>query len=202
MSRIHPTAVVDEGASIGAGTAIWHFCHVSAGAIVGERCVLGQNVYVGPGVRIGSDVRIQNNVSVYEGVEIEDEVFCGPSCVFTNVTNPRASISRKGRFEKTIVRRGATLGANATIICGGVIGRHSFVGAGAVLTTPVVPDYALMIGVPARRVGWMSRHGERLPPSLVCPASNLRYEEVAPDLLRCLDIDEDAASAIVMLSIP
>ncbi|MFO0739066.1 MAG: acyltransferase [Labilithrix sp.] len=189
---IHPTATVDEGAALGEGTKVWHYAHVSAGARIGRDCVLGQNVYVGPGVIIGDRVRIQNNVSVYAGVALEDDVFCGPSCVFTNVRNPRAAISRNGRFDETLVRRGATIGANATIVCGATIGRHAFIAAGAVVSAKSVPDYALMIGVPARRAGWVGRHGERLSASLVCPVSGLRYEEVDGERLRCVDLDEDA----------
>lgn len=158
---IHPTAVVDEGVQIGAGTKIWHFSHVMSGARIGKKCVLGQNVFVGRNVRIGDGVKIQNNVSVYEGVELEDYVFCGPSVVFTNVINPRSEIERKHEFRKTVVRRGATLGANSTIICGVTIGQYAFVGAGAVVTKDV-PDYALVVGVPARIVGWMCVCGEKL----------------------------------------
>ena len=195
MSSIHPSAVIDDGASIGRGTRIWHFCHVSRGAIIGEGVVLGQNVFVAPGVRIGNNVRVQNNVSLYDGVVLEDDVFCGPSCVFTNGANPRAAISRKGSFVSTRVRRGATIGANATIVCGTTIGRHAFVGAGAVVARSEVPDYALMLGVPARHVGWMSRHGERLEErereTMICPASGLRYA-LADGKVSCLDLDEDA----------
>jgi UDP-2-acetamido-3-amino-2,3-dideoxy-glucuronate N-acetyltransferase len=157
---IHPTAIVDSGATIGAGTRIWHWVHVSGGAVVGERCSLGQNVYVG-NVRIGNGVKIQNNVSVYDGVTLEDGVFCGPSMVFTNVFNPRAEVERKSEYRATLVRRGATLGANSTILCGITIGGYAFVAAGAVVLKDV-PAYALMVGVPARQVGWMSRHGDRL----------------------------------------
>jgi UDP-2-acetamido-3-amino-2,3-dideoxy-glucuronate N-acetyltransferase len=157
----HPTAVVDEGASIGDGTRIWHFSHVCAGARIGPGCALGQNVFVGNEVVIGGNVRIQNNVSVYDGVTLEDDVFCGPSMVFTNVINPRAHVSRKHDYRPTLVRRGATLGANCTVVCGLRIGRFAFVGAGAVITKDV-PDFALMAGVPARQIGWMSAHGERL----------------------------------------
>lgn len=194
----HPTAVIDDGARIGDGTRIWHFCHVSATAVIGERCNLGQNVFVGDGVELGRGVKVQNNVSLYEGVRLEDDVFCGPSCVFTNVTNPRAEISRRGSYARTLVKRGATIGANATIVCGTTIGRWAFVGAGAVVTRGEVPDYALMTGVPARRSGWMSRHGERLgaPDAdgiVRCPASGWRYREVSPGMLRCLDDPEDAS---------
>lgn len=194
---VHPSAYVDEPATIGAGTKIWHFCHVMSNVTLGVGCILGQNVLVASGVRIGNNVKIQNNVSVYEGVELEDDVFCGPSCVFTNVTNPRSQIVRRGQYEATKVRRGATIGANATIVCGSTIGRYAFVAAGAVVTKSDVPDYALMAGVPARRKGWMSRHGHKLgkPDSegiMTCPESGWRYKEVEPGVLRCLDHSEDA----------
>ena len=159
--QIHPSAIVDDGASIGAGTRIWHWVHVSGGATIGERCSLGQNVYVGNAVVIGSNVKIQNNVSVYDNVTLEDDVFCGPSMVFTNVYNPRSAIVRKDEYRDTVVRKGATIGANATIICGVEIGAHAFIAAGAVVRENVRP-FALMGGVPARQIGWMSRHGERL----------------------------------------
>lgn len=158
---VHESSYVDEGAQIGKGTKIWHFCHVMPGAVIGEGCTLGQNVVVMPGTRIGNNVKIQNNVSIYEGVILEDDVFCGPSCVFTNVRTPRAHVSRRSEFLKTRVKRGATIGANATIVCGVTLGEYSFIGAGAVVTADV-PPYALMVGVPARRVGWMCRCGERL----------------------------------------
>ncbi len=158
---MHESSYVDDGARIGAGTRIWHFCHILPGAVVGERCNLGQNVVVMGGTRIGNDVKIQNNVSIYEGVTLEDEVFCGPSCVFTNVTNPRSHVSRKHEYRATLVRRGATIGANATIVCGVTIGAYAFVGAGAVVVSSV-PDFGLVLGVPARRVGWMCRCGARL----------------------------------------
>ena len=157
----HESAYVDDGAQVGTGTKIWHFCHVMSGAVIGERCSLGQNVVVMPGTRIGNNVKIQNNVSIYEGVELEDDVFCGPSCVFTNVVNPRSHVSRKHEYLRTVVQRGASIGANATIVCGVTLGAYAFIGAGAVITSDV-PDYALMVGVPARRVGWMCRCGERL----------------------------------------
>lgn len=160
---VHESAYVDDGAVLGAGTRVWHFSHVVGGAIIGERCSLGQNVVVMNGVVVGNNVRIQNNVSVYEGVELEDDVFCGPSMVFTNVLNPRSAISRKNEYRKTLVRRGASIGANATIICGVTIGRYAFIGAGAVITSDVA-DYALMVGVPARQIGWMSEAGFRLIP--------------------------------------
>ena len=159
---IHPTAIVDEGAKLGEGTRVWHWAHVCGGARIGARCVLGQNVYVANDVVIGDNVRIQNNVSVYDAVTIEDDVFCGPSMVFTNVYNPRSHVSRKSDYRRTLVKRGASIGANATIVCGYTIGEYGFVGAGAVVTGDV-PAYALMVGVPARRVGWMCQCGERLP---------------------------------------
>jgi len=157
----HPSSIVDAGASVGDGTKIWHFCHVSPGARIGARCVLGQNVYVGGGALIGDDVRIQNNVSVYDGVVLDDHVFVGPSAVFTNVVNPRSEVSRKSEYQPTRVRRGASIGANATVVCGATIGEYAFIGAGAVVRGDV-PAYALMMGVPARRRGWMCRCGVRL----------------------------------------
>ena len=196
-SFIHPSACIDEPCEIGAGTKIWHFCHVMPRARIGERCVLGQNVLVGSDVVIGRNVKIQNNVAVYTGVELEDDVFCGPSCVFTNVSNPRSQLVRRNLYERTLVRLGATIGANATIVCGITIGRHAFVGAGDVVRTDV-PDYALMLGVPAIQRGWMSRHGHRLPKPdasgvMVCPQSGWRYRETEPGALRCLDWPEDRA---------
>ncbi|HEU4630929.1 MAG TPA: acyltransferase [Gemmatimonadaceae bacterium] len=179
--QIHPTAIVDEGAQVGDGTRIWHWVHVSGGARIGARCSLGQNVYVGNRVVIGDNVKIQNNVSVYDNVTLEDDVFCGPSMVFTNVYNPRSAVSRKDEYRDTLVRRGATLGANCTIVCGVTVGEGAFVGAGAVVNRDV-PDYALMVGVPARQVGWMSRYGERLDLPLtgdgeaVCRHTGERYE--------------------------
>lgn len=158
---IHPSAIVDPGATIGEDSRVWHFVHVCGGAVIGRRCSLGQNVFVGNRVRIGDNVKIQNNVSVYDNVTLEDDVFCGPSMVFTNVYNPRAAVSRKDEYRDTVVRRGATLGANCTIVCGIEIGEYAFVGAGAVVNRDV-PAFALMLGVPARQAGWMSRHGERL----------------------------------------
>lgn len=158
---VHPSAVIDDGATIGAGTRVWHFVHVMAGAEIGQDCVFGQNCFIG-NVMIGNGVHIQNNVSVYDGVTLEDHVFAGPSCVFTNVINPRSELNRKDQLRPTLVKRGATIGANATIICGATIGRYAFVGAGAVVSGDVA-DYALVLGVPARRVGWMCSCGERLP---------------------------------------
>ena len=176
-SLVHETAIIDAGARVGEGTCVWHWVHVSGGAIIGENCSLGQNVYVGNDVRIGNNVKIQNNVSVYDAVTLEDDVFCGPSMVFTNVYNPRSAVSRKGEYRRTLVRRGATLGANSTIVCGVTVGRYAFVGAGAVVNRDV-PDFALMLGVPARLVGWMSRHGERLEfagEQATCQATGERY---------------------------
>ncbi len=192
---VHPSAYVDEPCEIGEGTKIWHFCHVMKNATLGRGCNLGQNVFVASDVVIGNNCKIQNNVSLYAGVELEDDVFCGPSCVFTNVINPRSQIVRHSQYLPTIVRRGATIGANATIVCGATLGRYAFIAAGAVVRGDV-PDYALMIGVPARRAGWMSRHGHRLPKpdsdgSMVCPESGWRYQEVEPGVLRCLDWPED-----------
>lgn len=192
---LHPSSYVDEPCAIGAGTKIWHFCHISPRARLGERCNLGQNVFIASDVVIGNNVKIQNNVSVYTGVELEDDVFCGPSCVFTNVINPRSQIVRHGQYQRTLARRGATIGANATIVCGATLGRYSFIGAGAVVRGDV-PDYALMLGVPAVRRGWMSRHGHRLPTPdgdgiMHCPESGWRYREVSSDRLHCLDWPED-----------
>jgi len=191
----HSTAVIDPPCEIGAGTKIWHFSHIMSGARIGKNCVLGQNVHVAAGVLIGDNVKIQNNVSLYTGVEVEDGVFCGPSCVFTNIANPRSEINRRHLYERTLVRRGATIGANATIVCGSTIGRYAFIGAGAVIRGSV-PDYALMLGVPARQKGWMSRHGHRLPKPdvdgvMVCPEAGWRYREIAPGVLRCLDYPEE-----------
>jgi len=179
-STIHPTAIVDEGATLGDGCRVWHFVHISAGARIGQGCSFGQNVYVGSEVRIGNHVKVQNNVSVYDAVTLEDEVFCGPSMVFTNVYNPRAAVARKSEYRPTLVKRGATLGANCTVVCGITIGEFAFVGAGAVVNRDV-PDHALMLGVPARQAGWMSRFGERLPLPLQgegetsCPHTGDRY---------------------------
>jgi len=171
----HPTAVVDEGAVIGSGTKIWHFAHILGGSRVGERCVISQNVMIGPNVAVGNGCKIQNNVSIYEGVTLEDDVFCGPSMVFTNVLYPRAHVNRRGEFLPTLIRRGATIGANATIICGTAVGAYAMVGAGSVVTRDV-GEYALVIGAPARRIGWVSRSGDRLGQDLVCPRTGERYK--------------------------
>jgi UDP-2-acetamido-3-amino-2,3-dideoxy-glucuronate N-acetyltransferase len=192
---VHPTARVDDGSTIGKGTKVWHYAHVMKGAQIGERCILGQNVNVDGNTVIGNNVKIQNNVSVYAGVTVEDDAFLGPSCVLTNVTNPRSQINRHALYEKTVIRRGATIGANATIVCGTEIGRYAFVAAGTVVTRDV-PDYGLVMGNPGRLAGWMSRHGHRLGPPdgdgiMKCPESGYRYRETAPGVLRCMDRDED-----------
>ncbi|MFN3821534.1 MAG: acyltransferase [bacterium] len=193
---VHPSAYVDEPVEIGEGTKIWHFCHIMKNARIGKNCILGQNVNVDRDVVIGNNVKIQNNVSVYTGVLIEDDVFLGPSCVLTNVTNPRSQINRHSLYENTILKKGCSIGANATIVCGVTIGRYAFIAAGAVVTKSV-PDYALMVGVPARQVGWVSRHGIPLrnPDQdgiYTCPESGLRYKEVMPGVMKCLDLDEEA----------
>ena len=196
---VHDSAYVDEGATIGAGTKIWHFCHVNKGAVIGERCSLGQNVVVMNDVKIGNNVKIQNNVSVYDAVELEDDVFCGPSMVFTNVINPRSHVPRKDEYRRTRVRRGASIGANATIVCGVTLGEYSFVGAGSVVTGDVKP-YALVVGVPGRQIGWVCQCGERLlaastqsafggaegaeTQQIVCDACGSRYELSGDDLVR------------------
>jgi UDP-2-acetamido-3-amino-2,3-dideoxy-glucuronate N-acetyltransferase len=192
---VHESAYVDQPCEIGKGTKIWHFSHIMKDVKIGQNCIFGQNVLVASGVVIGNNVKVQNNVSIYTGTIIEDDVFLGPSCVLTNVTNPRSQIVRHDLYEKTILRRGTTVGANATIVCGIELGRYSFVAAGAVLTKDA-PDYALMVGVPARRVGWMSRHGIAIknPDAegiMVCAESGYRYKEIKPGVLRCLDLDEE-----------
>lgn len=182
---IHESAYVDEPTRIGRGTKIWHFAHVLKDCDIGENCSLGQNVMVGPAVKIGRGSKIQNNVSLYNGVELMDDVFCGPSCVFTNVNNPRAAVERKNEFARTLVKTGASIGANATIVCGHTLGAYCFIAAGAVVTHDV-PDFAMMAGVPARRIGWVSRLGRKLGPDLVCPDDGSRYQEVSHDRLVAL----------------
>jgi UDP-2-acetamido-3-amino-2,3-dideoxy-glucuronate N-acetyltransferase len=190
----HPTAVIDEGANIGADTRIWHFAHVCGKARIGERCSFGQNTMVADDVIIGNNVKVQNNVAIYTGTVIEDDVFLGPSCVLTNVTNPRSQVTRRSLYENTLIRRGATIGANATIVCGITLGRYAFIAAGAVVARDV-PDYGLVAGVPGRLIGHMSRHGHRLQFDAAgqaqCPESGFRYERSAAGV-RCLDLDEDA----------
>ena len=191
---VHPTAVVDSGAVIGDGTKIWHFAHISTGAKLGKKCVFGQNTFVADGVVVGSNVKVQNNVAIYTGTVVEDDVFLGPSCVLTNVTNPRSQIVRHGLYEQTLIRRGSTIGANATIVCGVELGQYCFIAAGTVVTRDV-PDYALMRGVPTRQVGWISRHGHKLlaQPSggFICAESGYRYA-LERGTMRCLDLAEDA----------
>jgi len=177
----HETACVDPGAGIGKGTKIWHFCHVMKGAVIGENCVLGQNVYVGSQARIGSRVKVQNNVSIYDSVIIEDDVFCGPSCVFTNVINPRSFVERKDQYKPTTVKKGASIGANATLVCGVTVGEYALISAGAVVTKDVKP-YALVVGVPAIQKGWVSRSGAILDETLVCPETGEKYELVNDEL--------------------
>jgi len=194
---VHESAYVDEPVDIGEGTKIWHFAHIMKNAKIGRRCIFGQNTMVANDVVIGSNVKVQNNVAIYTGTVVEDDVFLGPSCVLTNVTNPRSQVVRHSLYEKTLIRRGVTVGANATIVCGTTLGRYAFIAAGAVVAGDV-PDYALMVGVPARRMGWMSRHGHRLADPdadgvMVCPESGYRYRETEPGVLRCLDLDEEAA---------
>lgn len=193
---VHESSFLDQPVQIGKGTKIWHFCHIMKNSVIGENCILGQNVHIADGVFIGNHVKIQNNVSVFNGVELEDYVFCGPSCVFTNVINPRSEIIRKDEYKKTLIRRGASIGANATIICGIEIGCYSFVGAGAVLSKSI-PDYALVVGVPAKQRGWFSRHGYKMKQvsktSFVCPESNWRYELNSANIMKCLDWPEERA---------
>ena len=194
---VHESAYVDEPCEIGKGTRIWHFSHIMKHAQIGKNCIFGQNVNVAGGAIIGNNVKVQNNVSIYAGNVIEDDVFLGPSCVLTNVTNPRAQIIRHDLYEKTVFRRGVTVGANATIVCGIELGRYSFVSAGAVVTKDV-PDYGLVVGVPAKQVGWMSRHGIPLPEPdadgiMICPESGYCYKEVEPGVVRCMDRDEEAS---------
>ncbi len=193
---VHESSVVDDGAIIGEGTKVWHFSHIMKDVRIGKNCNFGQNVCVSSGVTIGSNVKVQNNVSIYAGTVVEDDVFLGPSCVLTNVTNPRSQVVRRGIYEKTTLRRGATVGANATIVCGIELGRYCFIAAGAVVAKDV-PDYALMVGVGARQLGWISRHGIRLPEPdsegvMVCAESGYRYKEIEPGVVRCLDLDEES----------
>ena len=199
MHHAHETAVIDQPCEIGEGTKIWHFAHVFAGARIGRKCIFGQNTMISDGVVIGDNVKVQNNVAIYTGTTIEDDVFLGPSCVLTNVTNPRSQVKRHSLYEKTLIRRGATVGANATIVCGITLGRYCFISAGAVVTKGV-PDYALIVGVPGRQKGWMSRHGHRLHPGedgrCLCPESGFAYllerDQSGAERMRCLDLDEEA----------
>jgi UDP-2-acetamido-3-amino-2,3-dideoxy-glucuronate N-acetyltransferase len=190
----HESAFVDEPCTIGDGTKIWHFSHIQKGAVIGANCIFGQNCNVANDVMIGSNVKVQNNVSIYTGTTIEDDVFLGPSCVLTNVTNPRSQVNRHSLYERTILKRGCTIGANATIVCGITIGRYAFIAAGAVVAKDV-PDYALIVGIPGHQVGWMSRHGHRLSFDYsgigVCPESGLRYKKTGEQVC-CLDLDEDS----------
>jgi UDP-2-acetamido-3-amino-2,3-dideoxy-glucuronate N-acetyltransferase len=179
---IHESAYIDDGVTIKPGSRIWHFVHILRGTNIGRNVVIGQNVMAGPNVRIGDNCKIQNNVSLFEGVELEPDVFCAPSCVFTNVVTPRATVERKAEFRKTLVKRGATIGANATVLCGITIGEYAFIGAGAVVTRDVVA-HALMVGSPAIRTGWMSRAGEKLGADLICPRTGEQYRETGPNQL-------------------
>ncbi|MBX7139084.1 MAG: N-acetyltransferase [Oligoflexia bacterium] len=192
---IHPSVFIDQPCEIGDGTSIWHFCHLMKNVKLGKDCKLGQNVFVASGVLIGDNVKIQNNVSLYSGVVVEDDVFLGPSCVLTNISNPRSEIVRRDKYESTLIRRGATVGANATVVCGVELGRFCFIAAGAVIRSDV-PPYALMAGVPARQIGWASRHGHRLSAPdgsgiMTCPESGWRYRLDAADSLTCLDFSEE-----------
>ena len=194
----HETAIIDEGAVIGSDTKIWHFAHVFGGAKIGQRCSFGQNTMVAGGVLIGDNVKVQNNVAIYAGTTIEDDVFLGPSCVLTNVSNPRSQVIRRGIYEKTLIMRGATIGANATIVCNVTLGRYCFIAAGAVVTKDVC-DYAMIAGVPGKQVGWMSRHGHKLQFNqenlAVCPESELRYQLAnsgGKSIVKCLDVDEES----------
>lgn len=193
--KVHESAYADEPCEIGAGTKIWHFSHILPGAKIGRNCIFGQNCQVANDVSIGDNVKVQNNVSIYTGTVVESDVFLGPSCVLTNVTNPRSQVNRHSLYEQTLIRRGATVGANATIVCGVTLGRYCFVAAGSVVVKDV-PDYALVMGNTARQNGWMSRHGHRLKPGkdgvMICPESGFRYQEASPGVLKCLDLDEEA----------
>lgn len=183
---VHPTAIVDDDVEIGSGTKIWHFAHILSGSRIGANCVIGQNVMIGPKVRVGNGCKIQNNVAVYEGVTLQDDVFCGPSMVFTNVLLPRAHVSRKAEFLPTLVKCGVSIGANATIVCGHTIGEYAMVGAGAVVTRDI-PPHALVVGTPARRIGWVSRSGERLGEDMICPRTGERYRTGNGGLIRTCD---------------
>jgi UDP-2-acetamido-3-amino-2,3-dideoxy-glucuronate N-acetyltransferase len=192
----HESAYIDEPCEIGDGTKIWHFCHVMNSAKIGRDCIFGQNCFVASDVVIGDNVKVQNNVSIYTGTVVEDDVFLGPSCVLTNVTNPRSQVYRHTLYEKTLLKRGCSIGANATVVCGVTVGRYAFIGAGSVITKDI-PDYALVTGVPGHRVAWMSRHGLPLKTHdhegiYTCPESGLKYKETEPGILRCLDLDEDS----------
>ena len=192
--KIHESAYVDEQVSIGEGTSIWHYCHISIGVEIGANCVFGQNVFVADNVKISNRVKVLNNVAIYTGCELEDEVFLGPSCVLTNVTNPRSQVNRHSLYEHTLFKRGATVGANATIVCAITLGRYSFIGAGAVVTKDV-PDYALILGNPGKQKGWMSRHGHLLKDPdengvMICPESGFRYQ-LTDGKVKCLDLDEE-----------
>ncbi|MFT7305301.1 MAG: UDP-2-acetamido-3-amino-2,3-dideoxy-glucuronate N-acetyltransferase [Candidatus Azotimanducaceae bacterium] len=198
---VHESSYIDDDVEIGEGTKIWHFCHVLSGARIGKNCNFGQNVSIAGQTNIGDNVKVQNNVSIYEGLTIEDDVFLGPSCVLTNVSNPRSQVQRKSLYEETLLRQGCSIGANATIVCGVTVGRYAFVAAGAVVATDV-PDYALMVGVPARQKGWMSRHGHALKQVdgedlMICPESGLKYrlfssaDSDSSQTLKCIDFDED-----------
>ena len=190
--KIHSSAVVDKGAEIGEGSSVWHFSHICRGAVIGCNCSIGQNVLVADNAILGNGVKIQNNVAIYGGVTVEDDVFLGPSCVLTNVTNPRSQVSRKSLYEKTLIRRGATIGANATIVCGVILGQYCFVGAGTVVTKDV-PDYGLILGNPGKLYGYMSRHGHKLTfdgsNRATCPESNFRYQKV-DEKVKCMDLEE------------
>lgn len=192
---VHPSSIVDDNVAIGDRTKIWHFAHICSGAQIGESCVFGQNTMVANDVVIGSNVKVQNNVAIYTGTTVEDDVFLGPSCVLTNVTNPRSQVKRHSLYEETLIKRGTTVGANATIVCGITLGRYSFIAAGAVVAKDV-PDYGFIMGVPSRQHGWMSRHGHLLKEAdadgiMICPESGFRYQETEPGILKCLDLDEE-----------
>ena len=191
--KLHPSAVVDDGAIIGDGTAIWHFSHICAGAVIGKSCSLGQNVLVADNSSLGNNVKVQNNVAIYGGITVEDDVFLGPSCVLTNVTNPRSQVSRKSLYEKTVIKRGSTIAANATIVCGITLGRYCFIGAGSVVTKDI-PDYGLVLGNPGKLSGYMSRHGHKLTfdksGRATCPESKFVYGK-KDDQVHCLDLSED-----------